>query len=466
MNMKLSNVVSTLYGWKIRILAVIIISVFLSSLYVDRIQTSGAQTIIKFNDSVISSGVFPDGKQFDANEISTPKVIQRVVDKLGTSRTVDDIRSHITITPIIPNSITEIKEAKEKDGEKFEYFPNTFTVIYSGFLEQSPSEVRDILDTVIQEYTKYYSEKYGTFAGVYNEVGDEDISEYDYIEQADIISDNIDDVLASLEGYNSGETFRSARTGMSFGDLIAEYNHLKNFTISELYAEIYKGKVAENKTVVIEKYLQKEADMLLEKKNYEDAAQMIKERMEAFSTANKDVPNAYNYSNSGRNNDDLEIIDYLHKSGSPAEVETTYDELMSSYTDSLVAADGAALSARHYKETAEKFMGETDASVDMESVKAKVINTLTSAVERMNELYELTETTIEDYNDKNSSVHISILTGVKCYENVSKSLYMVIAVILSVGLMITLAVTLEFLKAYKKEENEDENSTLQKDDLE
>lgn len=456
MNMKLSNVISTLYSWKIRILAVIIIAVFLSNMYVDGIQTSGAQTIIKFNDSVISNGVFPDGRQFDANEISTPKVIQRVVDKLGISRTVDDIRSHITITPIIPDSITEIKEAKEKDGEKFEYFPSTFTVKYSGFLEQSPSEVRDILDTVIQEYTRYYSEKYGTFAGVYNEVGDEDISKYDYIEQADIISDNVDDILASLEGCNSGITFRSARTGMSFGDLISEYNHLKNFTISELYAEIYKGKVAENKDIVIQKYLQKEADMLLEKKNHEDAAQMIKERMDAFSTANKDVPNAYNYPSNNTNNDNLEIIDYLHKSGTPSEVETTYDELITSYTESLVAADSAALSAGHYREIAEKFMDEADESVDTESVKAKVIDLLASTLKRMNELYKLTEKTIEDYNDKNSSVHIGVLTGVKCYENESKSLYMIIAVILSVGLVVTLAVTLEFLKAYKKEENADE----------
>ncbi len=464
MNLSIFSLFKCLLRWKVRILAAVIAAVLLAGMYADSIQTYTSQTIIKFNDASVAGGTFPDGTAFNVYDLASPKVIQRALDNLKINRTVDNVRAKITITPIIPDSITEIKKANEKDGEDYEYYPTTFSVVYRGSANQPAGQVRNLLDEVVLEYIKYYAEKYASYAVADNMVADEDIFNYDYVERADIMSENLTDIMSALEGYNKYDSsFRSAVTGKSFTDIYYEYNHLKTFTMSRLYANIYQGKIAISRDRVVERYLEKEHQNILASQNYTDMAEMTRKQMDAFSSANKSVPNAYGYSREDTNNDDIVIIDDIHRSNEDnyIKVKTTYDNLAEDYASQLVAANNKKLDAEHCAKVAEIFSGDVPNEVDTEELEKEVAETIKTTIAKMNELYDTTIRTIDDYNDKSASKNITLLTGVRCYENVSKSLYSLVALILSGGFMLVVAVMAEFISEYKKkakEEEEDEES--------
>ena len=69
----------------------------------------------------------------------------------------------------------------------------------------------------------------------------------------------------------------------------------------------------------------------------------------------------------------------------------------------------------------------------------------------MKSLYTKLAATISDYNDYSTQKHISLLTGVKCYDNVNASLYELVAIVISGGGMVLIALVMEIMKAYKKE---------------
>ena len=96
----------------------------------------------------------------------------------------------------------------------------------------------------------------------------------------------------------------------------------------------------------------------------------------------------------------------------------------------------------------------------MTELTQNVEQAIDTATKEMETLYDTLSATIDDYNDFNTKKHISLLTGVKCYENVSTSLYKMIAIVLSGGLMVLLAIALEIIKAYQREKEQEDNVIL------
>ena len=112
MNISIWDIFKYLYKWKIVIAGVVLISFLLAVFYVNGKQTYNSQIVLKFNDSCISEGKLPDGSAFDAYGIVSPNVLTQVIGDLSLKKTVDSIRSRVTVTPIIPESEKEIQESK------------------------------------------------------------------------------------------------------------------------------------------------------------------------------------------------------------------------------------------------------------------------------------------------------------------------------------------------------------------
>ena len=55
-----------------------------------------------------------------------------------------------------------------KDGEEYEYNPDTFIVSYWGKKDQMAYKVRELLETLTFRYIDYYSESYNNFASINN----------------------------------------------------------------------------------------------------------------------------------------------------------------------------------------------------------------------------------------------------------------------------------------------------------
>ena len=176
--------------------------------------------------------------------------------------------------------------------------------------------------------------------------------------------------------------------------------------------------------------------------------------MDSFSKANRNVPNAYN-KETGNNDDDLEIIDGVYEWINPNNTETTYDQLITSYVDSSIAANNMQLKADHCVEVVQKFSREAIAPADDATINA-VAESITAVKNEMTELGKTTQQVIDDYNKYTFASHISLLTGVNYYATMSFYLYALIAVVIGALLSILAVLTIEISSEMKKHYREEE----------
>jgi len=127
MNISIWDIFKYLFKWKFVIAISVVIAAVLAYMYVDNKQSYNSTVIIQLNDKSIQNGNAPDGTVYDYYEIVSPNVLTEVIEELSLKKTVDSLRERVTVTPIIPESEKEIQKSKEKDGEKHEFFPSTFS---------------------------------------------------------------------------------------------------------------------------------------------------------------------------------------------------------------------------------------------------------------------------------------------------------------------------------------------------
>ncbi len=446
------------YIWKHK--AVIIIGTVLAfvaaNLYVDKIQTYSAEVVIRYKDSCVSEGKALDGSDFDSNEIIAPKVIANAKKNLTFDVKDDRIRSNIKITSIVPSSSESLTEAKQKLGEEYEYHPNTFRIKYNG--NSSYYQTRDTLDKLIDSYFKYYNEKYLYLATVSEVDYNLNSAGYDYLEQAEILQDNIDQAIEVLNGYVTENAYRSPTTGMTFNDMIDEFEYLSEFKIPLIFSQIYTARLSTNKDLLINKYSERCEQNLLNEKNSTEKAETAEDRMDAYVDANVDVPNSYNYSKDD-NNDDVMIIQDVDDGNGDRNIQpqTTYDELIKNYVTDSVGAKHSVIDADHCKRVIEIFSTAADSSVNYTEYEDNVKSEISDTLSDLKKLYQTTYKMIDDYNAYVPTSHIECLTGVRYYENVYASLYYLVAIVASFSLLCVLAIATEIIKryaSYAKEDND------------
>lgn len=450
MNISIWDIFKYLYKWKIFIAFAAIIAVLCAYVYVNRGQTYNANAVIQLNDSCILRGEAPDGTKYDYNEIVSPVVMTNVIEDLGLNKTVDSLRTRITVSPIIPNSEKEIQESKEKLGEKHDYFPNTFSIGYLGRGGESPSAVRDILESVVDNYIEFYTDKYSKAAAINDLPYNEEMGDFDYINMVEMMDVNISDISTTLDNYYEKDSkFRSTTTGMNFSDIAKQYKYLSEFNISALYSDIFRGQISKDTDLLIETYTQKKENYLLEKERFVAAADTAKSRMDSFSAANKNVPNAYNKTTT-KNDDDLEIIQEVHEEINPNNTVTTYDTLINDYVDNLASANDKQLQADECDKIISIFKSPLPTDVDVSAIRADVEDMINTTRDKMLQLAQITNDTIKDYNAYASTAHVSPLTGVNYYASLSFSLYALIALMAGVFLSVISVLAYEIIRAIKK----------------
>ena len=222
-------------------------------LYADNKQAYTASVVIKYTNSGVADGYAPDGSKLDVNEIYSSAVISQAMDALGASGKLSNIRSNVTVTPIIPDDQQKINDALIEKGEEITYFPNTYRVslVVSG--KQGANYARNMLDAILQSYCTYYTEKYVEQKLSLNPSSHLLENGYDYYECIRILENDTNDMqnflLAKREHYPD---FRSSKTGYTYADLCAIYSSFKKYTIPELYAQVLSGPQIRDGTVLQE----------------------------------------------------------------------------------------------------------------------------------------------------------------------------------------------------------------------
>ncbi len=457
MRLTVWDLIKYIYKHKLLILVTVVLAFTASKLYVKKIQTYSAETVIRYKDSCVSEGLSLDGSKFDTNEIVAPKVIAGANKDLMFNVTDDGIRANTKIVPIIPSAEQNLKTAKEKLGEEYEYHPNVFKIQYKG--NGSYYETRDTLDKLIENYFEYYNEKYLYLASVSEIDYNLNSGDFDYLEQAEIMQKNIDNTVEILRGYTAGNEYRSPSTGLTFNDLINEFEYLSEFKLPLIFSRIYSARLSENKDLLINKYTERKQQSELQNKNCAEKAALAKNEMDAYVNANVDVPNSYN-SNKAEGDDNVTIIQDVDNENMRIQAQTTYDTLIKNYVTDSVAANNSLIDAKYCEDIIKMFSTPADKSINYAEYEDLVKKDISSSLETLKELYKTTFLLIDDYNAYVPSMHIECLTGIRYYENVYESMYNLIAVVLGFVLACMLAVAIEIMKRYadmQKDKEDDDD---------
>lgn len=445
--MKLSiwDIFKYIYKWKILIILSVVAAIGLSFIYINKSQSYESQVVIKFNDACIKEGKTPNGDEFDPQEIISPDVITSVIEDMDLKKSVENLRSRVKVKAIIPKTEETRKESLIKEGEEYSYYPDSYTITYTGRVGESPGMVRDILDSIVKNYLDSYVHNYINQIAVNDFTFDEDLGNQDYIELAEIMSNKIDTIIASLGNYYSSDSsFRSSKTGLTFMDIETEYKHLRDFTIPKIYSNIYEGQISKDKILLIQKYRQKINEYRLQEQNYNDKAAMTKERLDSFAQANVNVPNSYNATA-----EDVDIIqDVYGDAQGDRNVTTTYDDLITKYVSDLTSANNARLNAGECEKIVEKFTTEVNSDVNTDKLTEEIKSDIAYTKDKLNSIYTILNDTINDFNDANAITHISILTGVRYYALKSLSIYAVLFVGAALMISVLFALAYELIKRY------------------
>lgn len=453
--MKLSiwDIFKYIYKWKLLIVFSVVVAGMLATFYTNRNQSYESKVVIKYNDSCIKDGKTPNNEEFDPYEIISPDVITAVIEDLNMTRSVEGLKSRVKIEAIIPKTEETRRDSIIKEGKEYVYYPDSYTVTYKGRVGESPAMVRDILDSIVKNYLNTYVQNYASQIAINDFTFDEDFSNQDYIEIAEIMSDRIDTIISSLENYYSRDaSFRSSKTGLTFLDIETEYKHLRDFTIPKIYSNIYEGQISKDKDLLIKKYRQRIDEYKLKEKNFSEKAEMTKERLETFADANVEVPNAYNASA-----DDVDIIQDVYgkyENNGNRNVTTTYDDLIKKYVSDSTAANNSKLNAAECEKIIAKFTADADKNADKEKLTEQIKADIVYTKDKLNSIYNDLHETIEDFNNANATNHLSILTGVNYYAMKSLSLYAVLFGGAAVMMSVFFALAYELIKRYIKESGE------------
>lgn len=432
---------------KIMILVTVALSFILACLYVDHIQTYSAEVVIQYKDGCISNGRSLDGSKFDPNEIISPKVIINANKDLPFEITDNTVRANTTITPVISDNANAIKEAKLKQGEEYTYHSNAYRIVYKG--NQSFFETRDTLDRLIDNYFKFYNEKYIYLATVSEIDYNLNQSDFDYIEQAEIMQNNIDDSIEVLRSYVGDENYRSPRTGLTFNDLINEFSYLSEYKMPQIFSQIYTAKLSKDTQLLLNKYTERrEQNELAAKNSYEKAA-LAEDRMNAYVNANVDVPNSYN-SNQSEGDDNVTIIHEVEEDKiDRIQEQTTYDTLIKNYVADSIGVNNSTIDAQHCQDVIGIFSVPAETWVDYNQYQANVEEDIQQTLDKLKELYSTAFSLIDDYNSYIPQKHIECLTGIRSYKNVYTSFYLLLVVCAGFALACMAAIAIEIFKRYE-----------------
>ncbi|MCK9478232.1 MAG: hypothetical protein M0R40_01850 [Firmicutes bacterium] len=447
------DVLGYLLKWKYLIIAITVVVLVFSYLYIEHRQHYSAEVIIKYTDSTAAEGKTPNGAKLDVYEIISPDIVLKALDKMKAKLPVESVRSSISITPIIPLSEIELQKAKTKLGEEYAYHPIIYSVRYtlSKSVNKYGDYCRDILDNIIDEYMIYFSETYLNQTRISELETGTDIAKNDYIEIAEIMDDNLKDIIAFLDSRQSNTpNFRSPTTGLSFSDVLFRYNTIRTMDMPTVFSDILNGRATLNKEVLIKKYTgRKDNNILSANKNHEQS-NLSFGLMEQYVEGNKNVPNSYNTSRNSGNDDKIATIDDVVAGRYYNREKATYDILVEHYTNDGVAAIMDNIDANYCNNIINIFSTEPSEDVNAEKLGRKVESNLEKVSLKLNEQYPILDSTINDFNRYMAAQNIACLTGVNVFATIPTKLYMLISLIIAFALGAILAIAIEILAGLKK----------------
>ena len=388
-------------------------------------------TIVEINYPGIELGKNPDGTQFDIRQLKSPYVIEKALKATGfTDKGIkpDEVRRNIDITSIVPNDIAQRAETMIKQGNDYVYYPSEFKVTYKVNKAFSFSQGVALIDTVIDEYQKYFYTLYSDTKTIENTLGKLDYNTYDYPDVVSVVNTQIKGIEEFLtEKTEEDSNFRSAETGYTFSDLNRSFDILGTVDTIKLESLVNSYTLTKDRLKLIKDYEYKVKRMELDRAKKNSEAEEARKLMEEFKK------------------EDLVLIP--DSKGNELRTENPvsyYNTLAETAITASVEATGLQHEIEYFNREIERLNAVTDtngtslteeADSTIETIKTKII-----------ELVNLTNETLDDYYAYKYGGSIKQVVPAEIVSTIN--LLQNIAIALALGLM--LGVFIVFARYYWK----------------
>lgn len=397
-------------------------------LYADNKQAYTASVVIKYTNSGVADGYAPDGSKLDVNEIYSSAVISQAMDALGASGKLSNIRSNVTVTPIIPDDQQKINDALIEKGEEITYFPSTYRVslVVSG--KQGANYARNMLDAILQSYCTYYTEKYVEQKLSLNPSSHLLENGYDYYECIRILENDTNDMqnflLAKREHYPD---FRSSKTGYTYADLCAIYSSFKKYTIPELYAQVLSGPQIRDGTVLQEFLANSIADSNQTEQVDTGRRTSIEQLIDEYVQKNAGILESY-FTEGGDNVSSNYILGNIEQAGAGDKAQTTYDGLILELVDIDKKIAANQIDREFLSEILTNFQNVDFGGTSEEHTRMEqMINDYEAQLQKY---YEIVNVSSKELNLYISADYLKMMSSVRVAPSINVKLYLVIALVL------------------------------------
>lgn len=389
----------------------------------------------KYNAEMVIN--YPEGTEVDTSEIYASNIISEAMDNLGVDKNItstDAIRANVSVSPVLSQDEQTLKEALLQDGQTYDYQPTSYLVTYTADVSEGKEFARQMLNEIVNVYLGWYGENYINTTGGANAVSDIYNKEYDYIEMMDLIDDFLDSSMDSISKKISidGGQFRSYKTGYSFNDLYNEFNYIKYNVASFISADILNDRITKNRDVLLSKYEKRNSDMASANAADLEEIENIKNIINSYVTMMSESGNTNITSEYILN--DINSSYYIDEKGNVTQGDVTvqYDRLLDGYVADRTEYESNLLDTAYNSYVLEIFSRAAQSS--SQTAQDEIQSRITALVDRLNNLYEIYNTTNDEFNDYLGATTVSTLSSIGVSERIP-ALILAAATIFVFGLL-------------------------------
>lgn len=256
---------------KAHVIILCVILVFCGIRAVFQLTNSVSATIMV--DSVFSAdGHNPDGTPFSIVELFHDDIMDRAVQKLDGKLSVQELRSHLTVSDTMTsNSFVKLEQSIFNGENENTYFPTEYLLTYSTITEQIRSEgifaqckalfrvlflppKAKILNAVLESYQEHYAETYLDYTPLF-EIDWSVVDSMDYYNRFEFMDDTLQRLMRFLE-YKNARSLSHAESNIATGyyDLMVELSKGPAHGINDYQAYVTQNGVTNSKEDLLRQF--------------------------------------------------------------------------------------------------------------------------------------------------------------------------------------------------------------------
>ncbi len=214
--------------------------------------------LVNYGYEGIEKGQDPSGNWFNPEGLKDEAVLAAAAEAAGIELPdggAANLAAHIRIEGEIPEKVIDRITALSYSGDSVSavsskainaYYPTTYTVtLDAAGLGYSAKKGNALLRAVLEAYEAKFRAENGYNAAFEAEILGTDYTAFDYEEAVAVMTENLDRVRRYAEALGAGASasFRSAKTGLTFQDLLSAVDALEQQDLAEISAYLAANNV-------------------------------------------------------------------------------------------------------------------------------------------------------------------------------------------------------------------------------